>query len=236
LTTVHAPQQLPLALAYAPQYGRDTFVSGRSNSAALRLIESWPDWPSTLVLVYGPTGSGKTHLAHVWAERAGARLLDGAGLGISTLPDIRPGGALAIEDVNAGTIPEAALFHVMNRVKELGAWLLLTAREPADTWRIGLPDLRSRLRVATPAALGAPDDELLRKVLVKLFADRQLVIDKPVLDYLIVRMERSLSFAGALVRALDDAALAAGRRITRPMAAGVLAELAADAAEFADRQ
>lgn len=207
-----------------------------SNKTALRLVESWPDWPSPVVLVTGPAGSGKTHLAHIWAGRAGARIVEGQGLELATLPDIRAGSALAVEDVDAGPIPEAPLFHLMNRVKEVGASLLLTARVPAETWPVGLPDLRSRLRVATPAALGPPDDELLRQVLVKLFADRQLMIDKPVVDYLIVRMERSLSFAVHLVRALDEAALAAGRGITRQMAAGVLAELGGREREFAERQ
>ena len=236
MTTATAPQQLPLALAYAPQYGRDAFMAGASNAAALRLIESWPDWPSPVVLVSGQTGSGKTHLAHIWAEHAGARILEGAGLGIATLPEIEAGGALVIEDVDAGTVPEAALFHLINRAKELGASLLMTAREPADRWPVSLPDLRSRLRLATPAVLGEPDDELLRKVLVKLFADRQLIVDSQVIDYLIVRMERSLSFAVLLVRALDSAALAAGRSITRPVAAAVLTELDSDRGAFADRQ
>jgi chromosomal replication initiation ATPase DnaA len=236
LTTVRAPQQLPLALAHAPQYGREDFMSAASNRAALRLIESWPNWPSPVVLVSGPTGSGKTHLAHIWAARAGARILEAGGLSIAMLPEIRGGGAVAIEDIDAGAVPEAALFHLINRTKEVGAWLLLTACAPAEKWNVDLPDLRSRLRLAAPAVLGAPDDELLRQVLVKLFADRQLVVDKPLIDYLIVRMERSLSFAVALVRALDSAALAAGRRVTRSMAAAVLDELSAAEAEFADRQ
>ncbi len=236
MSAVRAPQQLPLALAHAPQYGRDAFMVGASNSTALRLIESWPNWPSPVALVCGPAGSGKTHLAHIWAARAGARILEADGLSIALLPDIVPRGALVIEDADAGPIPEAVLFHLINRVKELGAFLLLTAREPAEKWEVGLADLRSRLRLATPVALGAPDDALLRQVLVKLFADRQLVVDKPLIDFLVVRMERSLSFAGPLVRALDDAALAAGHRITRPMAAAVLAGMSDEAAAFAERQ
>jgi chromosomal replication initiation ATPase DnaA len=231
-----APQQLPLALAHAPQYGRDTFMAGPSNSAALKLVEAWPDWPSPVVLLSGPAGSGKTHLAHIWAERAEARILEAAGLSVATLPQLDAGGAMTIEDVDTGPVPEAALFHMLNRAKEIGGWLLLTAREPAEVWEVTLPDLRSRLRLATPATLGAPDDELLRRVLVKLFADRQLIVERPVIDYLMLRMERSLSFAAALVRALDGTALAAGRRITRPMAAQVLAEIGGSPGEFADRQ
>jgi chromosomal replication initiation ATPase DnaA len=236
VTATRLPQQLPLALAHAPQFGRDAFLPGASNEAALRLIDSWPGWPSPVVLLTGPPGAGKTHLAHVWAERAGARILEAGGLSIATLPDIGTGGALVVEDIDAGDIREAALFHVINRTKEVGAWLLLTARDPAERWPVRLPDLRSRLRSASPVALGAPDEDLLRKVLVKLFADRQLLVEKGLVDYLIVRMERSLSFAGALVRALDAAALAAGRPLNRGVAAGVLQDLRGDPEEFAERQ
>lgn len=236
MTIASTPRQLPLALAYAPQYGRDAFVPGQSNEAALKLIETWPDWPSAVALVCGPAGSGKTHLAHIWAGRAGAAIVEGAGLRVENLPPFLPGSGVAVEDVDALAIPEAALFHLINRVKEQSASLLLTAREPAERWAVRLPDLRSRLRQAMPATLGAPDDELLRKVLVKLFADRQLIVERQVIDYLVVRMERSLSFAASLVRTLDSTALAAGRRITRPMAALTLAELSTELGEFADRQ
>jgi chromosomal replication initiation ATPase DnaA len=236
VTATRFPQQLPLALAHAPQFGRDAYLPGASNEAALRLIDSWPRWLSPVVLLSGPPGSGKTHLAHVWAERAGARILEAGGLSIATLPDIHAGGAMVIENLDSGEIREEALFHVINRTRELGAWLLLSAREPADRWRTELPDLRSRLRLASPAALGAPDDDLLRKVLVKLFSDRQLVVEKALLDYLIVRMERSLSFAGSLVRALDVAALAAGRPLNRAIAATVLEDLSRDRDGFAERQ
>ena len=209
---------------------------GPSNSAALRLIESWPDWPAPVVLLTGPSGSGKTHVAHIWATRANAEIVPAAALALeSGFPRLAPGGAVAVEDVLPDAVPEAALFHLINSVRELGGSLLLTSRSEPDDWRASLPDLRSRLRLAAPAALGAPDDELLRQVLVKLFADRQLVVDKPVIDYLISRMERSLSAAVSLVETLDQAALAAGRRITRSMAAVILAETVTSE-EFADRQ
>ncbi len=236
MNTAAAPQQLPLALAHAPQYGRDAFVSGASNIAALRLIESWPDWPAPIVLLSGPAGSGKTHLAHIWARNAGATIVEGAGLSLATVPEMGSRGAMVVEDVDAVAIPEAALFHLINRARELSGALLLTAQQPAEQWPVTLPDLRSRLRLAAPVTLGAPDDDLLRQVIVKLFADRQMIVERQVLDFLIFRMERSLSFAASLVKALDNAALAAGRRISRPLAAAVLAELGAETGEFAERQ
>jgi chromosomal replication initiation ATPase DnaA len=199
------------------------------------MIESWPDWPSRVVLLTGPTGSGKTHLAHIWAGRAGADIIEAAELS-GAHPVVPAGKVLAVENVAAERVPEAALFHLINSVREQGGYLLLTSPSGHEAWQVSLPDLRSRLRMATPVELEAPEDELLRKVLVKLFADRQLLVEKPVIDYLVSRMERSLSAAVALVEALDRAALAAGRSITRPVAAAVLAGTHPVEGEFADQQ
>jgi len=233
---VRKPTQLPLALPHAPSLGREDFMPGASNLAALRLVEAWPDWPSPVVLLSGPEGSGKTHLAHIWAARAGAPIVEAAALWAEDFMPFAPGRALVLEDVDAEAVPEAALFHLFNSVREQGGSLFVTSQLPAEDWHVELKDLRSRLRLATPMALGAPEDALLRQVLVKLFADRQLLVDKPVIDFLVARMERSLSAAGRLVDALDRAALAAGRRVTRPMAAGILAEAPEVVAAFAERQ
>ena len=232
---LRAPQ-LPLALPHVPSYGRDDFVVGASNEAALKLIESWPAWPSPAVLLTGPAGSGKTHLLNIWASSADAWIMRAGALADLVHPTVFAGRAIAIEDVSPSAVPEAALFHLINSVREVGGSLFITSRTSAEKWQVGLPDLRSRLRMAAPAALGAPDDELLRKVLVKLFADRQLVVDKVLIDYLISRMERSLSAAAELVETLDREALAAGRRITRPMAAAVFAGTEASDEAFAEPQ
>jgi chromosomal replication initiation ATPase DnaA len=227
--------QLPLALPHAPSYGREDFMVGPSNAAALRLIERWPDWSAPVALLTGPAGSGKTHLAHILAAQAKAEIVPAAAFGGEGVPPITQGSALVVEDVSAESVPEAVLFHLINGIRELGGSLLLTSRNQSEDWRVGLPDLRSRLRLAAPVALGAPEDELLRQVLVKLFADRQLVVDKPLIDYLISRMERSFSAAVGLVDTLDGEALAARRPITRAMAADILAGSVASE-EFADRQ
>jgi chromosomal replication initiation ATPase DnaA len=224
-----------LALPHAPSYGREDFVTGPSNETALRLIESWPDWPSPIVLLVGPSGSGKTHLAHVWATLAGAEIIPSSDL-VTWRLRIAAGASIVIEDVPSEGIPETTLFHLINSIRETRGSLLLTSQSPADEFSVALPDLRSRLRLATPAALGAPDDDLLRKVLVKLFADRQLMVERSVIEYLVSRMERSLSAAVLLVESLDREALAAGRRITRLMAAAVLPRMPGTLEEFADRQ
>jgi chromosomal replication initiation ATPase DnaA len=227
--------QLPLALRHEPDFGRDSFMAGPSNSAALALVEAWPNWPAAVVILSGPGGSGKTHLAHIWAERSGAEFLDGARLAGSA-PAGLPRRGLVLEDIDPDNVPEQALFHLINSAKEAGIDLLITSARPAQDWQVALPDLRSRLRLAAPAVLMHPDEDLLRRALVKLFADRQLVIDKPVLDYLLARMERSLAAAVEVVSAVDREALASGRPITRRLAAAVLPSVAENAGEFTGPQ
>lgn len=233
---IQAPTQLPLALAHPPQYGRDSFLVGESNVAALAWVDRWPHWPAPIVLLSGPAGSGKTHLAHIWAERSGARLMAAAELSSADPVQLAQGEWIAIEDVAPEEVPAAELFHLINSARESGAGVLITSRAAASQWRIGLSDLRSRLRLAAPAVLLTPDVDLLRKVLVKLFADRQLLVERPVIDYLVVRMERSFSAAGQLVAALDREALARGGPITRPMAARILSPRKDSAPDAAFRE
>jgi chromosomal replication initiation ATPase DnaA len=231
-----APRQLPLALLHKPDYGRDAFLAGPSNREALALIERWPDWSTPVAVLSGPSGSGKTHLAHIWAERTGAIWLKTEALGSAVPANPAAGWGIVLEDVAAERVPEQGLFHLINAAKETGAGLLVTSRLPPTQWRVTLPDLRSRLRMAVPVTLQEPDEDVLRPVLVKLFADRQMIVEKSVVDFLLVRMERSLTAAVTLVEALDREALAAGRRITRPMAGRILAAGDGSAGEFADRQ
>jgi chromosomal replication initiation ATPase DnaA len=228
-----APSQLPLALSLPPQHGRDSFIPGPSNKAALTLIDLWPQWPSPVVLLSGPAGSGKTHLAHIWAERAGAAVISASELDVSSLIAGHSSG-IVVEDVAADAVPEHALFHLINLARESGRYLVITSRRPAPEWFVRVRDLQSRLRMATPVSLQPPDDDLLRQVLVKLFADRQLMVDKALVDYLLVRMERSLSAARAIVEALDRQTLAAGRSITRAAAAKLLADFKLPAEEFTE--
>ncbi len=212
------PRQLALALDHAESYARDDFLSGASNEAALALIESWPDWPARAVALVGPEGSGKTHLATIWAAAAGARVVSGRHLGETDLPGALATGALVVEDAAAVT-DEPALFHLINLAREEGAFLLLMARSAPTLWPASLPDLVSRLRALPVVMLDGPDDDLLRGVLLKVAADRQLSLDDSVVRYLLTRIERSPAAARAAVIALDKEALRQVRAPSRALAA-----------------
>lgn len=212
--------QLPLPFVHVPRYGLDDFMPSSSNAEAMAAMERWPAWPDRVQLLLGPAGSGKSHLARIWAARADAALLAPMHL-VGNLDALATRNAV-IEDADRGEILEAALFHYLNLVRERGLSLLITARERPSAWSLVTPDLVSRLRLAPSVAIDAPDDALMRAVLVKLFADRQLSVDASVVEYLALRLDRSLDAAGRAVMALDRASLDRQRRITRPMAADLL--------------
>ena len=219
-----SPRQLALALGHAESFAREDFLGGPSNAAALALIESWPDWPSRAVVLVGPEGSGKSHLAAIWAAEAGARFLAARSLAEAHLPAALATGALVVEDIAAGVFEERALFHLINLAREEQAYLLLTARNSPVGWSAGLRDLGSRLKALPVVATAAPDDALLRAVLVKLFADRQLAVDESLVGFVVNRIERSFAAARAVVALLDREAMRQQRPLTRVLAAELLRE------------
>jgi chromosomal replication initiation ATPase DnaA len=216
------PKQLAFDLPLDPRYGREDFLVSPSNEQAYACIESWPGWPDTILLLRGPRGSGKSHLASIWAETAHAWTVDAAEVTQDKVPHLVSNGALAIEDMDRAERDEAALFHLLNLARERKASVLVTCETAPDTWGLRTPDLLSRLRLAPSVSLDAPDDALLKAVLVKLFVDRQLVVDTSVVDYIALRIERSLAKASELVTLLDKEALSRGRRVSRAIAAELL--------------
>jgi chromosomal replication initiation ATPase DnaA len=218
------PRQLALALGFRESFAREDFLAGPSNAAALGLIERWPDWPARTVALAGPEGSGKSHLAAIWAKAAGARLIAGHAIEPSNVPMGLATGALVIEDLRQDACEEAALFHLLNLAREEGAFVLITARTAPAGWTIRLRDLASRLRALPVVRLEPPDDALLRAVLVKLFADRQLMVDEGLISFLSSRIERSFAAARTAVSLIDAEALRRKRAVTRALAAELFRE------------
>ncbi|MBN9004166.1 MAG: chromosomal replication initiator DnaA [Rhizobiales bacterium] len=216
------PRQLAFALPHAESFSRDDFLEGPANAAALSLIESWPEWPNRIMLLAGPEGSGKSHLATIWAQQAGARSISAHALTAAVVPGALATGALVVEDLNPQGFDERALFHLMNLAREEGAFVLLTARVPPVAFEIELRDLRSRLRAVPVVTLMPPDDQLLRALIVKFCADRQLNVDETVVSFLATRIERSSAAAREAVERLDAEALRLGRPVTRALAAELL--------------
>lgn len=213
-------EQLPLEFTHDSARGRDDLLVSARLEAAVAIVDDWPHWPSPVVILAGPVGSGKSHLAHIWRDRAGAA--DIHPLSGSDAAARASVGPVLFEDADRVGFDETQLFHVINSVRQHGHTLLMTSRLWPMSWQVALPDLKSRLKAATVVEIGEPDDELLAQVIVKLFADRQLYIDDKLVGYIVTRMERSLAAAQTIVERLDRLALARGTRITRQLAAEVL--------------
>ncbi len=202
-------------------FAPEDLIVGETNRAAIEVVSRWPDWPSPVIVLAGPTGSGKSHLAAIWADRAVATKFDGHNVGEPSLP---PSGAALVEDLGATGLDETGLFHLINQVRAASGTLLLTSRSFPGAWGVELADLASRLKSATTVEISEPDDALLASVITKLFADRQLSVAPHVIQFLVHRMDRSLAAAINIVDQIDKLSLEKKVKISRSLAADVLAE------------
>ncbi len=221
-------EQLVLDLPHRPALGADDFLVSSCNAAAVDLIDAWPDWSHHVHLIEGSGGCGKSHLANVWRHKTGARIVD-----VLQLSELRVAGfdfekGVILEDLDRAAFDEQSLFHLLNLARERRFCVLATARVPPGRWNVQLPDLISRLRALPVSTIGAPDDALLSAVLLKHFSDRQLNIEPQVIKFLARRMVRSMEAARGLVAAIDKAALATGKKITRQFAGEILERLKTD--------
>jgi chromosomal replication initiation ATPase DnaA len=216
------PRQLAFALPHAESLTRDNFLEGPANAAGIALVNAWPEWPNRIMLLVGPEGSGKSHLATIWAEQAGARSTTARALEPASVPGTLATGALVVEDLKPAEVDERALFHLINLAREDEAYVLITARVPPAALEIELRDLRSRLRAVPVVSLLPPDDYLFRALIVKFCADRQLAVDEAVVSYLATRIERSYAAVRQTVELLDGEALRLGRPVTRALAVELL--------------
>ncbi|KAF0226913.1 MAG: chromosomal replication initiator [Beijerinckiaceae bacterium] len=246
--------QLLLPLLSSPRFGREDFLVGRANDAAFAYIERWPRWLAPAVVIAGPEGSGKTHLAAIFAAKvkssqmgtgwrqdfttkqedgeaqsaspAHATLLRGDHLDPAAVPGLSRAKALVLEDCDRFPPDEVALFHLINLARETGLFIVMTARTAPDGWGIRTPDLLSRLRLQPLLELHEPDDALLGALFVKHFSDRQISVEANVVTYAMARIERSYAAVQSLVAALDRHSLIRKKPVTRALVAEVLGDAA----------
>jgi chromosomal replication initiation ATPase DnaA len=225
--------QLALPLGGAPRFGREDFLVGRANAAAFAYIERWPRWLASAAVLIGPEGSGKTHLAAIFAATSNATLLRADHLDREAVPFLArasgSGAALVLEDCDRFPPDEVALFHLINLARETGLFIVLTARRAPDHWGVRTPDLLSRLRLQPLLELHEPDDALLGALFVKHFADRQIAVETHVVTYAMARIERSYAAVQRLVMLLDEQSLVRKRPVTRALVSELLDGPKADA-------
>lgn len=224
-TIVSERKQFVFEFDHAPSLRAEDFLVADNNREAYAWLERWPYWPAPVLVVHGPPGCGKTHLLHVYLARTAGLALTPADLeNRQVVERLDAASAWALDDAEThlGPMQEIALLHVYNRICETKRHLLLTAREPPSRWPVALADLASRLRATPVAGIRSPSDPLMRAVLVKLFADRQLQVDDNVLTYVLSHIERTFDAARSIVARIDETALHGHRRITIALVREVL--------------
>jgi len=208
--------QLPLEFGFVPSFAPADYLVSRCNENAVAWVERWPDWPGPATAICGPAGCGKTHLAHVWQARSNAQIIAAEHLAAGDAAQLlQQSAACVVDGMGTGTLEgdaERTLFHLYNMIVARRGHLMFCAEAPPSRWPLRLADLRSRVAAAAVVTIDPPDDGLLETLLAKLFADRQLVIDRGTIIYIVTHMERSFDAARRLVDAVDRAALAARRR------------------------
>ena len=216
-------EQLLLDLPHRIASGRDDFLVTPSNSAAVALVDQWPNWPSHGALILGPEGCGKSHLVEVWRQSSRAKIVSASQLRTDEIPKLLESGSLAVEDFRSNEFDERALFHALNLAKQEAKFVLLTSRFSPDQLHLQIPDLASRVKALPTVQILPPDDALLRGVLVKLFSDRQISVDESLINFVLVRMPRSLGAARKLVAEIDKRALTEKSEVNKSLVAKVIA-------------
>mgnify|MGYP005968282897 CR=1 FL=1 len=210
--------------------GRGDFFISEENAAAAALIDSFPSGFSGAV-IFGEKGCGKTHLAHLFAETVFQKT--GKETAIMPAAEFNPSSSadfleespyIVLENVGR-PVDERALFHLLNAVKSLNGFVLMTAERPPAAWGLTLPDLMTRLKALPCIEIQPPGEMLMQAVLIKQFADRQLKVAPEVIAYLLKNMERSFRVASFITRRADELSLAERRAVTIPLVRRVLGEL-----------
>jgi chromosomal replication initiation ATPase DnaA len=222
MTRPKTAAQLVFDLPVRAALGREDFMVTEANRAAVEAVERWPDWDHPVLAIVGPPASGKSHLGKVWQALSGARQIAAHDLSVETGDEIMQSPAVLIEDAPSPGMDEKALFHAINLARERSHAILVTTRDDPAHWPVRLPDLASRLKAVRVARLNAPDDALLRAVLVKQFSDRQISVDEATVAYMLTRMERSFDAARTLVDEIDRQALAEKAAVTRNFVARLM--------------
>lgn len=220
------PRQLIFDLPYRTALGAEDFLLSECNAGAVAYIDRWPDWPTPAVLLTGEEATGKTHLAHVWCLQSGAATVEAGSVTQEQVKALGNVSALVVENLDDPKRDDQALFHLLNMSRERKISLLLTSRTQPGAMEIALPDLRSRMRALPHITLSQPDDPLLKAILIKLFEDRQILVDPALINYIAARMDRSMARVLNTVDALDRYGLEKGRRVTRSLARDVIDGLA----------
>ncbi len=193
-------------------YEQDYYVSS-NNFSAYRLIESWPNWPDKCVNIFGPKGSGKTHLSNIFIKKIQSQYIEAKDLkNIDIIKNIEKMECLIIDDYK-NNIEEKEFYSVLNFLKQTNKHLIINSIFPIKDEKVKLKDLKSRLNSFIHIGIDLPTDELLRVIISKYFSDKQIDLTPKISEYIIKNIERSYEKVFKFIKKIDDLSLSSGKSI-----------------------
>ena len=204
--------QLFIKFENIKDYKKENFFVSTSNLEAFEILNSWPKWIKKFINLYGEKYSGKSHLARIFESKSTCLNISEKNFTEEILIKFKTKQSLIIEDYQ-NNISENLLYSLINIVEQENKYLLITSEKPINEFNYKLNDLVSRLNNFLYIKLGVPDDELIYALIVKNFSDRQITIDKKLIDYIIKRIDRSYESIFVFISKIDQLSLQKGKPI-----------------------
>jgi len=183
----------------------DYYVS-ESNYFAFNLIDKWPKWEKRILNISGEKFSGKTHLANIFKSKASALFLNENEINGDVFKKIKLHESIIVDEFS-NTIDEKITYSILNLVDQDSKYLLINSETPLGEINFKLPDLASRSRNLLHAKINPPDDELIFAIILKNFSDRQIKLEKKIIEFIINRIDRSYSKISEFIYKIDELSL-----------------------------
>ena len=198
--------QLLLDFDYEQNFKDDDFYVGKSNFYAFELIHKWPKWGKNFLNISGERFSGKTHLVNIFLKKFNGLKIESNLLNDENLKTIKPYQNIILEDLNSG-VNENLIYTLFNIIDQDNKFLIITSSKPIAEINFNLEDLRSRSKNCLLAKIENPDDELMFALILKNLSDRQITLDKKLIDFIIKRVERSYGKIFEFIYKIDKISL-----------------------------
>ncbi len=198
--------QLLLELDYKTNFNENDFYLSKSNSNAFNLINRWPDWEKKILNISGEKFSGKSHLANIFKLKSKAFLIKGNKIDNSIFKSLKLYESIIIDDFEECN-EEEILYSIFNLIDQDSKYLLINSLKPINKIKYKLPDLASRSKNCLYAEIENPDDELLFAIILKNFSDRQIKIEKKIINFIISRVDRSYRKIDEFIYKVDELSL-----------------------------
>ena len=201
--------QLILKFPTQQAYKKEDFYVSPSNQEAYDFINSWPKWIKRIINIFGPSGSGKSHLASMLKSKTSCLWIDSNELNEKTFLKFKTKETLIIENLNE-KISEKLLFTLWNIALQDNKYFLITSTKPLNSYKFKMNDLVSRVNSSLIIGISLPSDDLISVILAKNFSDKQIKVEKKHIDYIIKRIDRSYEKISQFILTLDKYSLKKG--------------------------